>query len=136
MLKFGWICSKGYGVMGVLSSWGLISTKFSVPPSGETMRQTPKVLQVKNVLEVPYHPAKFGGARITPAAGVTKNVEFLSVCLFVCLSVTLLNVRDSAPDFAMKRWSTKTILMPLDRERFVVVHRAQLSEIDANWRHH
>jgi len=36
------------------------------------------------VLEVFYHRAKFGGARISPAAGVAKNVEF-----FVCLSVRL-----------------------------------------------
>ena len=37
------------------------------------------------MLEVLYHRAKFGGARISPAAGVAKNVEFvfLSVCLFV-----------------------------------------------------
>ena len=56
------------------------------------------------MLEVLYHHAKFGGARISPAAGVAKNVEFfyLSVCLLVCLSVTLLNVRVCAPDFAMK----------------------------------
>ena len=54
------------------------------------------------MLEVLYHHAKFGGARISPAAGVAKNVEFLSVCLSVCLSVTLLNVRGCAPDFAMK----------------------------------
>ena len=56
------------------------------------------------MLEVLYHHAKFGGARISPAARVAKNVEFfcLSVCLFVCLFVTLLNVRDCAPDFAMK----------------------------------
>ena len=52
------------------------------------------------MLEVLYHHAKFGGARISPAAGVTKNVEFF--CLSVCLFVTLLNVRDCAPDFAMK----------------------------------
>ena len=52
--------------------------------------------------EVLYHHAKFGEARISPAAGVAKNVEFfLSVCLFVCLSVTLLNVRVCAPDFAV-----------------------------------
>jgi len=51
-------------------------------------------------LEVLYHRAKFGGARISPAAGAAKNVE--SVCMFVCLFVTLLNVRDFAPDFAMK----------------------------------
>jgi len=40
------------------------------------------------VLEVLYHRAKFGGARISPAAGAAKNIELfcLSVCLF-CLSV-------------------------------------------------
>ena len=56
------------------------------------------------MLEVLYHHAKFGGARISPAAGVAKNVELfcLSVCLSVSVSVTLLNVRDCAPDFAMK----------------------------------
>ena len=56
------------------------------------------------MLEVLYHHAKFDGARISPAAGVAKSVEFLflSVCLSVCLSVTLLNVRVCAPDFAMK----------------------------------
>jgi len=54
------------------------------------------------VLEVLYHHAKFGGARISPAAGVAKTLRFLSVCPSVCLSVTLLNVRVCAPDFAMK----------------------------------
>jgi len=50
------------------------------------------------MLEVLYHHAKFGGARISPAAGAAKNVEF-----FVCLLfVTLLNVRNCAHDFAMK----------------------------------
>jgi len=53
------------------------------------------------VLEVLYHHGKFGGARISPAAGVAKNVEFF-ICLSVCLSVTLLHVGDCAPDFAMK----------------------------------
>jgi len=53
------------------------------------------------VLEVLYHYVKFGGTRISPAAGVAKNVESF-VCLFVCLFVALLNVRDCAPDFAMK----------------------------------
>ena len=54
------------------------------------------------MLEDLYHHAKFGGAWISTAAGVAKNVEFLSVCLSVCLFVALLNVRDCAPDFAMK----------------------------------
>jgi len=52
------------------------------------------------VLEVLYHRAKFGGARISPAAGAAKNVEFF--CLSVCLFVMLLNVTDCALDFAMK----------------------------------
>ena len=51
------------------------------------------------MLEVLYHHAKFGGAWISFAAGAAKK---RSVFLFVCLFVTLLNVRDCAPDFAMK----------------------------------
>ena len=47
------------------------------------------------MLEVLYYHARFGRARISPAAGVAKNVEF-------CLSVTLMNVRVCSPDFAMK----------------------------------
>ena len=55
------------------------------------------------MLEVLYHHAKFGVARLSAAAVVAKTLSFcLSVCLFVCLFVTLLNVRDCAPDFAMK----------------------------------
>ena len=53
------------------------------------------------MLEILYHHAKFGGARISPAAKAAKNVEFF-VCLSVCLSVTLLNVRVYVPNFAMK----------------------------------
>ena len=40
-------------------------------------------LRCKNVLEVLYHHAKFFGARISPAAGVAKNIEFFFVCLSV-----------------------------------------------------
>ena len=88
------------------------------------------------MLEVLCHHAKFSGARISPAAGAAKSVEFL--CLFVCLSVRQAFERQScAPDFAMKaRWSTETVLMPLDRGRFVVAHRVQLSHTAANWRHY
>ena len=49
------------------------------------------------MLEVLYHPAKFIGARISPAAGVAKTLSF-----FVCLFVTFLNVTVCVPDFAMK----------------------------------
>jgi len=37
-----------------------------------------------------------------PPPGWPKMLSFLSVCLSVCLFITLLNVRDFAPDFAMK----------------------------------
>ena len=66
---------------GSFNLTGLVTPKFSVPPSGETMHQTPKFWRCTNVLEVLYHHAKFGGARFSPAAGAAKNVEF-----FVCPS--------------------------------------------------
>jgi len=78
------------------------------------------------VLEVLYHHAKSGGARISPAAGAAKNVEFF-VCLSVCLLVRhaferqRLCARNCTPDFAMKASEYRKILMPLDRGRFVVV---------------
>jgi len=70
---------------------GLVIPKFSAPPSSETMRQTPKVLEVQERARGTVSPCKFGGARWV-----------FFVCLFVCMFVTLLNVRDCAPDFAMK----------------------------------
>jgi len=51
------------------------------------MRQTPKVFEVQERVRGLYRPAKFGRARISPADGAAKNVEF-----FVCLFVTLLDV--------------------------------------------
>jgi len=53
------------------------------------------------VLEVLCHLAKFDWARISPAAGAIRNVEFF-VCLSVCLFVTRLNIKSFAPDFPTK----------------------------------
>ena len=64
------------------------------------MRQTTKRFRGERTCSVLYHNAKFGEARISPAAGAAKIVEYF--CLFVCLFVTLLNVKDCAPDFAKK----------------------------------
>jgi len=61
------------------------------------MRQTPKVLEVQERARGPLYPARLDGVRISPAAWVAKNV-----CLSVCLTVTLLNVRVSAHDIAIK----------------------------------
>ena len=62
---------------------GLVSPKFSVPPlAAKLCIRLQKVLEVQERVEVLYH---YGGARISPAAGVAKNVEFF-VCLFVSSS--------------------------------------------------
>ena len=42
------------------------------------------------------------GLGFHPSQGCAKTLSFLFVWLHVCLFVTLLNVRVSAPDFAMK----------------------------------
>jgi len=56
-------------------------------------------------------------ARAVLSADAGLLVGCLLVCLSLCLFVTLLNVRDCVPDFAMKAlWSTETILMTLDGE--------------------
>ena len=69
---------KGLWSYGGFKLRGLLAPKFSAPPSGETMRQTQTFYRRKNVLGVLYHHAKFGGARISLAAAVTKNVEFFT----------------------------------------------------------
>jgi len=45
------------------------------------------------VLEVFYNHAKFGWARISPAAGAAKNVELFFVCLFVTGSIVRSTMR-------------------------------------------
>jgi len=62
----------------------------------------------------------FGGAGFHPPSGRPKTVEFFFV--FICLSVTLLNVRDCAPNFAMKALEYRNDFDTLDKGRFVVVH--------------
>jgi len=71
------------------------------------------------------------GLRFHPPQGQPKMLTFLSVCQFVCLFVTLLNVRDCAPNFAMKALEYR-----YDFDAVVVVHPIQLSQTAANWRHH
>jgi len=65
--------------MGFLSWRGLAIPKFSAPPSGETMRHTPKSFRGARTWSrssITIHHAKFGGARMSPAVRVAKNVEF------------------------------------------------------------
>jgi len=59
---------------------------FSVPYRRNYAIDPQKFSKCKNVFEVLHHRAKFGWARISPAAGAAKNVEYF-ICLFVCLFV-------------------------------------------------
>ena len=121
-----WICSRGYGVMGVLSWRCLVIPKFSAPFRGETMRQTPKVLEVQERARGPLSPCQvwWGSDFIRRRGGQKRWVfVYLSVCLFVSLFVRqFLNVKKLRPILLWRRWSTETILIPLGRGRFVVVH--------------
>jgi len=61
------------------------------------------------------------GLGFHPPPRWSKTLSFF-VCWSVCLFVTLLDVRDCAPDFAMKVLEYKNDFDALDRGRFVVVH--------------
>jgi len=52
---------------------------------------------------------------------VAKNVQFF-VCLSDCFFVTLLSVRDCAPDFAIEALAYRNDFDALDRGMFVLVH--------------
>ena len=111
---------KGLWSYGVLSWQRLVIPKFSAPLVAKLFVRPPKVLEVQERAQV---PAKFGGDRISPASRMANNVEFLclSVCLFVCSSCFWMS-EIVCPISPWRRWSTKTILMSLDRGRFVAVH--------------
>ena len=79
---------------------GPVTSKCLAPSSGETMRQTPKSFRgTRTCLMSSITMPSLVGLRFHPPPGRTKT---LSLFLSVCLSVTLLNVRVCAPDFAMK----------------------------------
>jgi len=97
---------KGLRSYGGFKLTGSDYPQISAPPSGQTMRQTPKVSRCKNVLEVLYHLAKFGGARLSPAAGAAKNVDFF-VCLIVCLSSRFWTSEIVRPISPWRHWVPK-----------------------------
>ena len=82
VFKFGWICPRGYGVMGVLSRGRRVSPTFSAPPSGETMRQTTKRFRgertcSRSSITMP----SLVGLGFHPPPGWPKTLSFF--CLFV-----------------------------------------------------
>jgi len=125
LLKFHWICSRVYGVMGNFSLTGSGSPKFSVPTSGETMRQTPNDLEVQERARGPLSPCQvwLGSDFFT-----RRTLSFLSVRH--CFSVHHAFERQSlCARFRHEGvgWSTDMILMPLYSRRFVVVHPCSTS---------
>jgi len=100
------------------------------------MRQSPKVLEVQERARCPLSPRQVWWGSDLPAAG-QKPLSFLSVCLFVCLSVRYAFERQSLCAQFRHEGVGVQKLMPLDTGRFAVVHtRVQLSQTAANWRHH
>jgi len=62
--------------MGVLSWGGLVSPKFSAPPSGETMHQTTKFFEVQERAWGPLSPCQVWCGSDFTRRRVAKNVEF------------------------------------------------------------
>ena len=83
LLKFGWICLRGCGVIGVLSWEGQVTPIFSAPPSGESMRQTPKSIgDARTCSRSSITMPSLVGLGFHAPLGRPKTLSF-----FVCLSV-------------------------------------------------
>ena len=103
LLKFRCICSRGYRVMGVLSWGSRVPPNFRCPLAAK-LRQ---------------NPIRFRGTRTCLRSSIGQK-RWAFVSLSVCPSRFWMSeiVRPISP---WRRWSTATILIPLDR-RFVLVH--------------
>jgi len=83
LLKLHSICSRDYGVMGVLSWRCLVAPKSSAPHSGETMRQTPRNFRdARTCSRSSITMPSLVGLRFHPPPRQPKTLSF-----FVCLSV-------------------------------------------------
>jgi len=102
------ICTRGYGVMGVLIWRGLVTPKFSVTPSVKKYVQDPKhfkgartcsrsSITMQSLVAIGFHPLP---EQRKTLSFLSVRHALLSVTLF--LSVTLLNVRVCSSDFTMK----------------------------------
>jgi len=75
--------------------------KFSAPPSGETASDPKSIRGTRTCSRSSITMPSLVGLGFHPPPKWPKTLSFF-VCLSVCLSATLLNVRDYAPNFAMK----------------------------------
>ena len=94
VLKFRWICSRGYGVMGVLSWWCRVAAKFSTARRGETMHRIPKSFRgartrSRSSITMP----SLVGLGFHPPPWQPQTLCFL-FCLSVCSFVTLASAKE------------------------------------------
>jgi len=105
--------------MAVFSWRGLVTPNFQRPLAAKLCVRPGKVFEVQERARGPLSPCQvWWGWDFTRRRGGQKRSVF---CLSVCRSCFWTSdiVR---PTLRWRRWSTETILMPLDRERFAVVH--------------
>jgi len=120
VLKFGEIHSSSSRVMEVYSWRVWLPPNFQHPLTVKLcIRPLNFFWRCKNVLEVLYHPAKFGGVRTLHAASTAKNAEFVFVGLSVCHALERYSLRERPP---RSRWNLEVVLISLARGRFAVVH--------------
>jgi len=118
--------------MGVLSSGCLVAPNFQRPLAAKLCIRPPKVFEVQERALGSLSPCQvcLGSDFTRRRSG--QNVEVF--CLSVCLSVTLLNVRDFFARFRHEGVGVQKHnfdAMPLDRGRFVVEHACStLSDCD------
>ena len=111
----------GYRVLGVLSWGSRVTSKFSAPPSGETMSNPQSYWGARTYSTSSITVPSLVGLGFHPPRGRTKTLSF---CLFICSSRCWTSeiVRPISPRM---RWSTETISMPLNRGICVCI-RVQL----------
>ena len=90
-------------------------------PSHIVLHGDPAPLPKKGLmLDVLYHQAKIGGGLNFARRRAAKNVEFLSVCLFVCHAFERQSLCTRFRHEGVG--GTETVFISLDIGRFVVVH--------------
>ena len=118
---------KGFRSYRGLKLRGSRFPEFSAPNSGETVHRIAKCFWgARTCSRSSITMSSFVGLGLHTTPGGPKTLSFLSVCLFVRHAVERQFVLTTS---SRCRWSAETILMSLDRWRFVVVHQCSTFSI-------
>ena len=120
MLKYGWICSRGYEVIGVLIWGDGFPPDYQWPSVGKLCHTPKSFWGARTYLRSSITVPDLVGLRLHPLPVRAKTLSFF-VSLFMCLSHFWMTefVHTILP------WSCcsiETMLVLLDSGRFVVVH--------------